>query len=314
MFEQVLDANINRASEGLRVIEEYVRFVAKKKDFTDQLAALRQQLNRLLPQSTALLAIRNTQQDMRATDIPAKRRDLATLLTANFKRVEESLRVLEEYSGKTEFNRIRYTVYELEKDICLTLCKMPIKRGCYLISDDPERLIEGLDWGVSFIQLRCKQDSKEQIFNKAARIKPVAKEHHIPFIINDYLDIALALDLSGVHTGQDDIPIAEQRKLLGPHKLLGRTAHSLEQGLAAEKAGADYVSCGPIWPTPSKPGRDGIGFDYLAAAKTELTVPYVAIGGINRDNVAEVMAFNPPLVGIIRDYKAIPSIQDTYFN
>ena len=314
MFDQIIDANINRASEGLRVIEEYVRFVAKQKDYTDQLSLLRKKINTLLPQTKELLKIRNTDQDMRAKEVPAKRPDLDHLLTANFKRVQESLRVLEEYTGNASFNVIRYDVYELEKEICLRHCKMELKRGFYLISDDPDVLKKGLDWNVSIIQLRAKDDNKELIYNKAKIIKPLAEEKKIPFIMNDFLDIALALDLDGLHTGQNEIPIQEQRKLLGPHKIIGRTAHSLEQGKAAEKDGADYVSCGPIWPTPSKPGREGIGFDYLEQAQTQLSVPYVAIGGINHQNIDQVMNYNPPLVGLIRDYEKIPAMTQQFFD
>ena len=184
MYDQILDANINRASEGLRVIEEYVRFVAKEKSYTDQLASFRKKINQLLPQSKELLKIRNTHQDMRAKETPSKRPDLNNLLTANFKRVQESLRVLEEYTGNASFNSIRYDMYELEKAICLRLCKMEFKNGFYLISDDPEVLKKGLDWKVSMVQLRAKDDTKEQIYNKAVLLKPLAAEKNIPFIIS----------------------------------------------------------------------------------------------------------------------------------
>ena len=145
-------------------------------------------------------------------------------------------------------------------------------------------------------------------------VSDVAKESTIPFIINDYIDIAISLDVDGVHTGQDDISICEQRKLMGPHKIIGRTAHDFEQGFSAQQAGADYVSAGPIWPTPSKPGRDGIGFDYLEKAAKQLTIPYVAIGGVNHANIDQVMKYNPPLVGLIRDYENIPRLIKTYFS
>ena len=90
--------------------------------------------------------------------------------------------------------------------------------------------------------------------------------------------------------------------------LSGKTTHSLDQGLLAEKEGADYVSVGPIWETPSKPGRAAIGFDYLKAAKSQLNIPYVAIGGIQSENWEEVLTFEPPLVGLIRDFEQIPQL------
>lgn len=307
----VIDANLNRLSEGLRVIEEYARFVAKKKALTDQLANLRHQVGSLTktyyPQ---MLAIRNIREDMRALDPPSKRETYLALLVANFKRAEEACRVLEEYTGHTGFNEIRYALYDLEKEVVLNLGKADIKPGVYLISDQISVLKQGLEWGVSLIQYRSKSGSKTDIYEASKILAPLAKTKDIPFIVNDHLDIALAVDADGLHTGQDDIPIPIQRRLLGPHKLIGRTTHTLDQGLVAQTEGADYVSVGPIWETPSKPGRASIGFEYLRDAHSHLKIPYVAIGGVNRNNVNDVFKFNPPLIGLIRDYEGIPDIQN----
>ena len=139
------------------------------------------------------------------------------------------------------------------------------------------------------------------------------KSFNTPVIINDFLDIVQVVDADGLHTGQDDIDVITQRQLLGEHKIIGRTTHSLKQGLAAQEQGADYVSVGPIWSTPSKPDRDPIGFDYLKQAKNALSIPYVAIGGVNRENIAEIMTFSPSLVGIIRDFQAAPDVMKRYF-
>ncbi|RAP28264.1 thiamine phosphate synthase [Candidatus Marinamargulisbacteria bacterium SCGC AG-414-C22] len=309
MFDQIIDANLNRATEGLRVIEDYVRFVAQQKIHTDTLAAMRKQIHKLHPQTPGQLHIRDTNSDMRAKEIPQKRQSLIDLLTANFKRVEESLRVLEEYTGNAGFNTLRYDVYELEKEISLDLLKKNIQSGIYLISDNVDVLIKGLSWNVAFIQLRDKHATKKTIYEKALALKKASNKTNIPIIINDHIDIALSLNFDGVHTGQDDIPVNEQRKLLGPHKIIGRTTHSLEQGKIAEKEGADYISVGPIWETPSKPNRDGIGFDYLKQAAQSINIPYVAIGGINKSNIQNVIKHNPPLVGLIRAYEDIPYIQ-----
>lgn len=123
--------------------------------------------------------------------------------------------------------------------------------------------------------------------------------------MNDFIDIAILTEADGLHTGQDDIPLEELRKLLGPHKLLGRTTHTLDQGKDAQAQGADYVSIGPIWETPSKPGRAGIGFEYLKTHKTSLHIPVVAIGGINSQNIDQIRPFEPFWIGVIRDYKAL---------
>lgn len=102
------------------------------------------------------------------------------------------------------------------------------------------------------------------MLQKAYEAKKLAEEFNKPLIINDYLDIAQIVDADGIHTGQDDISIAEIRKLWSPDKIYGRTTHSLEQGRVARDAGASYVSVGPIWTTPTKPDRPAIGFEYLS--------------------------------------------------
>ncbi|MGE4170496.1 MAG: thiamine phosphate synthase [Candidatus Margulisiibacteriota bacterium] len=307
-YAAVMDANVNRVAEGLRVIEEYTRFIAGKKTLTDRLAVLRKHLNQVPYPWESLLAIRDTAQDMRAKEIPQTRSDLVGLLKANFKRVEEGLRVLEEYSGNPVYNQARYDVYDLEKEVLLGLVQKNIRPGIYLISDSVDVLQQGLAWGVSVIQLRDKHASKAEILEKARAVAALDRGD-IPLIINDFIDIALLVNADGVHTGQDDLAIGFQRQLLGPHRIIGRTTHSLDQGLQAQAEGADYISVGPIWETPSKPGRAGIGFDYLADASAHLTVPYVAIGGVNRGNIEAVLAHNPPMVGLIRDFEAIPELQ-----
>ena len=306
MFEQVIDANINRLSEGLRCIEEYVRFIANHHLYAKQLADLRKKACLSIEFSSSQLNLRDTAKDTRAKETPRKRTDIKDLLIANFKRVTESCRVLEEYTGKVEFNHIRYDCYELEKKIVLSLLKKEIiTPGIYLISDDPNVLKYGITQNVSLIQLRDKHATKEQIYNKAKEVKSFLTPQSPPFIINDHLDIALALNTDGLHTGQDDIDITTQRKLLGPHKIIGRTTSNLELGKKAQLESADYVSVGPIWQTPSKPGRACIGFEYLKEA-SKLHIPYVAIGGINESNIQDILQYNPPLIAVIRAYKQIP--------
>jgi thiamine-phosphate pyrophosphorylase len=306
---QIIDANLNRASEGLRVIEDFCRFVSQNKAQTDALSSLRKRLNLSETSPEKNLAVRNTEGDMRAKETPTKRSSDKDLLKANFKRAEEACRVLEEYTGNSLYNEIRYDLYQLEKTVLLPLFKKEFKRGIYLISDDPDTLKKGLDWGVSLIQLRDKNGSKETRLNKAAHLQPLAKKAGCPLIINDDLDIALLVDSDGFHSGQNDLPVSEQRKLLGDHKIIGKTTHNLEQGLHAQADGADYVSVGPLWETPSKPGRIPIGLDYLKQAKAQLHIPYVAIGGIEPSRFEEVLAHQPPLIGFIRASESIPHLK-----
>jgi len=312
-YYQVIDANINRVTEGLRVIEDYARFISKQKALTDRLAELRKKISQSELDLINHLLIRDVAQDMRATDIPQKRKDVFSLLKANFKRVEEGLRVLEEYTGKSIYNRIRYEIYVLEKEIILTSIKPSLAYGIYLISDDESILEQGLVWKVSAIQLRDKVSNKQAILKKALRLQKKAKQANIPLIINDYLDVALLSHADGFHSGQDDLDISLIRKLLGPHKLIGRSTQTLEQGIRAQNDGADYIGIGPILPTPSKSEQQAIGFDYLREAKKYIAIPYVAIGGINFVSMKKIAQYKPPLVALIRSYKEIPKIQRRYF-
>lgn len=308
MFAQVIDANLNRVTEGLRVIEEYARFVASNPAISSQLSRMRHDIATRNPGWQLQLMSRDIQLDARACDPPTPRESIEQLLRANFRRVTEGLRVLEEYTGDAHYNVARYTVYELEKEIVLRLLKPQIGRGVYVVSADVDVLIDAARRGAVMIQLRNKHIPKADIFVQAKRLM-AERLAHVPVIINDYLDIAVAVQADGIHTGQDDLPIAVQRRILGPHRLIGRTTHSLDQGLIAEVEGADYVSVGPIWETPSKPGRPGIGFDYLAEAATALTIPYVAIGGIDGESAARIAAYRPPMIGVVRAVDQLEAIR-----
>jgi len=306
----IIDANINRATEGLRVIEEYTRFISQNKAQTDALSALRKKISHSEPHPEKNLKIRNTSKDVRALDPPNPRHSLLDLLKANFKRAEEAFRVLEEYTSLPLYNEARYELYQLEKQILLPLYRKTIPKGVYLISDNPEVLLKGLEWKVALIQYRNKSADKPTKLNAAHTLQKAATLAGIPFIINDDLDIALLADTDGFHSGQDDLSVSEQRKLLGEHKIIGKTTHSLDQGLIAQSEGADYISVGPIYETPSKPGRVGIGTNYLRQAQTQIHIPYVAIGGLNLNNIPDILPHHPHLIGLIRDYHNIPEIQE----
>lgn len=299
---QIIDANLNRLSEGLRVIEEYTRFITKEKEITKQLSQLRKQINLSEDNPVQNLLIRNTKGDMRAKETPTKRGTWHDLLKANFKRAEEACRVLEEVTGNHIYNHCRYDLYDLEKEILLGLLQKHISSGIYLISDEVSVLEKGLKDGASIIQLRDKYADKPTILEKALALKTIAKKYDTPVIINDFIDIAITVDADGLHTGQDDIPLPYLRDILGPHKILGRTTHNITQGLKAQKEGADYVSVGPIWDTPSKPGRPGIGFSYLKKAQEKLSIPYVAIGGVSLENIDNIIPYKPTMIGLIRDH------------
>ena len=307
MDSRIIDANLNRVSEGLRVIEEYVRFVLSDEIRSQQMANLRHALNATETDHEDHLMCRNVAEDARAYAPPAKRGEILGLLRANFKRATEGLRVLEEYTGNATYNRLRYDLYMLEKDIVLLAAKPKLRPGVYVISDTVDTLLAAVEAGASVIQLRDKHATKTQIYAKAQRLKSEHRNSNVPLILNDHLDMVLALRVDGLHTGQDDMPLTIQRQLLGQQRLIGRTTHDLAQGQRAVAEGADYISVGPIWETPSKPGRAGIGCDYLREVGA-LGVPYVAIGGISMANIAEIAPYAPPMIGVIRAYDQIEAI------
>lgn len=310
MHPAIIDANIHRVCEGLRVIEEYFRFVVNNEVLTNRLATLRHQIShhRLLVSDRARMESRDTELDVRANEVISPRKNSYDLLKANMKRSQEALRVLEEYTGDDHFRVFRYEFYDLEKECFLHIQKPWELRWVYLISHDVDILCRWLELGADIVQLRCKDTPKHEILQKAYAAKKLAEEFQKPLIINDHLDIAQIVDADGIHTGQDDISIADIRKLWSPDKIYGRTTHSLEQGIIARDQGASYVSVWPIWTTPTKPDREAIGFEYLSRA-LELGIPFVAIGGVNHENISQIIPYSPSMIAIVRDYESIPLFQ-----
>lgn len=146
--------------------------------------------------------------------------------------------------------------------------------------------------GVKIIQYREKRPHKSfrQMLDECRAIGALAREAGVVFIVNDYVDIALLTDADGVHVGQDDLPVPEVRRLIGPDKLIGLSTHTPEQAREAREMGADYIGVGPIFATRTKEDVcDPVGFSYLEHAARHSRLPFVAIGGIKRHNIEEVV-------------------------
>lgn len=144
--------------------------------------------------------------------------------------------------------------------------------------------------GADIVQLRAKNASKAEVLEDARALRALTSRYGVTFIVNDYIDIALAVGADGAHFGQEDLPLAEARRILGPDAVIGISTHSLEQALAAERDGADYIGVGPVYPTGTKPGRQAVTTSYVREAAARVTIPWVAIGGITLGNVEEVLA------------------------
>ena len=171
----------------------------------------------------------------------------------------------------------------------------------YLVLDgrDPEPVLTAaLDNGVDLVQLRDKELGDDELVETARTFRRVADEHGALFVLNDRPDLVAACHADGVHVGQEDTPVAEARRIIGPGKLIGLSTHSPEQIAAAE--GVDYISVGPVWETPTKPGRPAVGLELVGEAARTARVPFFAIGGIDETNVRAVVAAGATRIAVVR--------------
>jgi thiamine-phosphate pyrophosphorylase len=319
-IERLLDANLDRAREGLRVLEDWCRFVLHRPDLVARLKDLRQRLGQSHRLAYKLARHAATDEAAGFTH-PAQREreDPLAVVAANGARVQEALRVLEEFGRAldpplaAEAARIRYALYDLEVE-CLRggaldgLSRRERLARChlYLITapvPDLEGVVEAaLLAGVRLVQYRPKEEPATDLdrFTQARVLRQLCHRHGALFLLNDRLDLALAVEADGVHLGQSDLPVAVARRVLGPERLIGRSTHAPDQLRQAVLEGCDYVGVGPVHTTPSKPGRPAVGLAYVAAAAADCPIPWFAIGGIDAGNLAAVRQAGASRVALIR--------------
>lgn len=195
---------------------------------------------------------------------------------------------------------------------------MSIDYRLYLITDRDlvggkdfyQSIIDAIRGGVTLLQVREKDVPSRDFYNTALRLKEITSEYGIPLIVNDRLDIALAVDADGLHIGQDDLPIEVARRVLGKDKILGYSVSSIAEAKFGEKMGADYLGAGAVFPTGSKKDvGEAIGLDGLSQIKKSVGIPVVAIGGIGIQNVKDVKKTGVEGISLI---SAILSKDDTY--
>lgn len=151
-----------------------------------------------------------------------------------------------------------------------------------------EQVKEALDGGASFVQLREKNLDEGAFLEEAKEIQRLCREYHVPFVINDNVKIAREIDADGVHVGQSDMEAQDVRDQLGPDKIIGVSAQTVEQALIAEKHGADYLGVGAVFPTSSKADAVEVSRETLKAICDAVQIPVIAIGGISKKNVMEL--------------------------
>ncbi len=178
-------------------------------------------------------------------------------------------------------------------------------RALYLVTD---RTISGLSHsdiarqaitaGIRVIQLREKNMSGKELYKEAVSLRGITLKHGATLIINDYVDIALSVNADGVHLGQEDMPIAEARKVLGGNKIIGMSTHSLKQAIDAQRAGADYIGFGPVFRTTTKDAGNPKGTMALMKIKGHIKIPVVAIGGITIENASQILSSGSDAVAV----------------
>ncbi|OGN99304.1 MAG: thiamine-phosphate diphosphorylase [Chloroflexi bacterium RBG_13_52_12] len=308
---RIIDANINRMGEGLRVLEEFARLSLNDTVITQQLKNMRHTLvNTGGDLQNQLLGARDAAGDVGGSmDVlgEVKTRDASEAIFANARRVQESLRVMEEMSkapglvlNSEVYRQARFELYTIEKELLARILRQDkIKRlaGLYVVIDTawlkgrrPEEIAkQAIRGGAKVIQLRCKERSTRDFLTIAMELKAVCSEYAILFIVNDSLEVALACGADGLHIGQDDLPAKTARKLIPIDMILGISVSTVDEAKAALAEGVDYLGVGAIFVTPTKESAKAVGLGRLKEIKKAFDLPVVAIGGINKENLSAVM-------------------------
>ena len=309
---RIIDANSNRISEGLRFLEDIARFVLNDKVLSGQLKQIRHDIQKKVSKlGIQLISQRHSEDDVGTSSrINNKVQNVESLIIANAKRAEQGLRVIEELTKLPEisgfldykdFDIARFKLYTYEKRLLSSTYRSQKRSkltGLYVILDS--QIIESQDMikaaskvisgGAKSLQLRDKCLPKKQLFDIAKRLRTLCHQTDTLFIINDHLDIVIGVDADGLHIGQEDLPVKIARRFLPIDKIIGCSVDNIKQALKAEREGADYIAVGAIYPTTTKQDARILGIECLVEIKRVAAIPVIAIGGINKDNVKEVLS------------------------
>ena len=303
---QIIDANLDRAREGLRVLEDWARFGIGGNSFVAKIKNYRQILGRnhleIYKQSRNYIedeckGLTHKEQNNRKTP--------EQIISSNAGRVQEALRVLEEFSRlhNKELSKIaseiRYEIYNLEVDL-LNLSKnkeseeILKENDLYVITYPKDNLLEIIEdvliAGVKIIQHRFKTGTDKDFLEEAIKIKNLCERYNSLFIINDRVDIALASNADGIHLGQDDLDLKTARKLLGYSKIIGISANNEIDISKALKDGCDYIGIGPVFETATKKDKKPLGIEKIQTLTKDLNVPWFAIGGVTTNNISHLIS------------------------
>jgi thiamine-phosphate pyrophosphorylase len=315
---RVLDANFNRAREAARVLEDYCRFTLNDRFLTEQVKELRHELATVSQQLPAslLLAARETLRDV-GTSVSAggeyERSSPAQVAAVNLKRLQESLRSLEEF-GKLlgpdmgrRAEALRYRTYTLERAVVVGgRARQKLANAKLYVLLTGSQCNASLDWtieqaaagGADIVQLREKSLPDGTLIARAREVRGWTRKMNVLFIVNDRPDIARLVEADGVHLGQDDLPVREARRIIGPDALIGVSTHSVAQVQQAILDGADYIGVGPVFPSKTKDFASFPGLEFVRAAAAVTSLPAFALGGIGLENLGQVVAAGVQRVAI----------------
>lgn len=323
---RAIDANINRISEGIRVLEDISRFEIEDQALTENLKTLRHLVRKKIKfLEPRLLAERDSINDI-GFKISKKsflddKKNTPDVISANFKRVQEGLRVIEEnlkvaghYDISKDYESYRFRSYEVEKAFFSSYGKNHRKNildtDLYCLTSEEhsngkkniEVVKEMIAAGIKIIQYREKEKPMIEKYNECKKIRELTKKEGVTFIVNDNVDLAILSDADGIHIGQDDLPIEDVRKLVGDKMFIGISTHSKEQAEDAVQRGADYIGVGPVFKTYTKKDVcDPVGFEYLDYVVEHVKIPFVAIGGIKETNISEVKAHGAQCIALVTE-------------
>ena len=325
---RILDANINRASEGLRTLEEAARLTFQDESGSAVLKELRHRLGKAASviDRKARLQVRSLETDAGAgITVPeeSRRASVNEIVIAAAERVTQSLRQLEEFAkvvseqASSQFKQLRYKAYdELAKLELRWLASAwdPTTSQLYLLIDCSQPIeqfvayvAELVDSGVDVFQIRDKNADGAKLMVYARAMNQVLSGKDGRFVINDRVDIALATGADGVHLGQEDMPLADARALVGRSMAIGISTHDLDQVRIAESGGADYIGCGPTFPSQTKSFTDFAGIEFIQQAAEVTRLPAFAIGGIGVENVAAVVGAGLKRIAVSQSIHAAES-------
>ncbi|KAA1261015.1 Thiamine-phosphate synthase [Rubripirellula obstinata] len=309
---RILDASANRVGEGLRTVEEWARFALDGEALSAELKAIRHQVSTalaVLPR-TSLLAARDTLGDVGtkiSQDTERVRDSASGVVAAGISRTGQSLRVIEEYlktinaDAAATIEQARYRFYTASANLELLIAaqdrqsRMQDARLYALIdagtneAEFQATVTTLCESGVDVLQLRDSSSDDRTLIARARIGTEIARKCSVLFIMNDRADLALAADCDGVHVGQEELPGPVARKIVGHDRIVGISTHSIDQAIQAVADGADYIGCGPVFPSRTKSFDEFAGLEYVREVSAQIQIPSFAIGGINESNLDQVI-------------------------